>query len=47
MYGDKAELGAIDDAAQPVPVKIEVTVKDARKDAEPEHSAGSVSGASA
>ena len=47
VYGDKAEPDANDDAAQPVPVKIEVTVKDARKDAEPEHSTGSVSGASA
>lgn len=37
--------GGVGENAQPVPVKIDVTVKDARKHAEPEHSAGSVPGA--
>lgn len=45
VYGDKPDEGGEGENAQPVPVKIEVTVKDARKHAEPEHSAGSVPGA--
>lgn len=44
-WRDKPDEGGEGENAQPVPVKIEVTVKDARKHAEPEHSAGSVPGA--
>jgi len=43
-WRDKPDEGGEGENAQPVPVKIEVTVKDARKHAEPEHSAGSVPG---
>ena len=42
-WRDKQEEGGDNENAQPVPVKIEVEVKDARKHAEPEHSAGSLS----
>lgn len=41
-WRDKPEDGGDNENAQPVPVKIEVEVKDARKHAEPEHSAGSL-----
>ena len=41
-WRDKQEEGGDNENAQPVPVKIEVEVKDARKHAEPEHSAGSL-----
>ena len=41
-WRDKPEEGGDNENAQPVPVKIEVEVKDARKHAEPEHSAGSL-----
>ncbi|PWB21332.1 hypothetical protein [Comamonas sp. JNW] len=44
-WRDKPDEGGEGENAQPVPVKIQVTVKDARKHAEPEHSAGSVPGA--
>lgn len=44
-WRDKPDEGGEGENAQPVPVKIEVAVKDARKHAEPEHSAGSVPGA--
>ena len=41
-WRDKPEDAGENENAQPVPVKIEVEVKDARKHAEPEHSAGSL-----
>lgn len=44
-WRDKPDESGEGENAQPVPVRIEVTVKDARKHAEPEHPAGSVPGA--